>query len=559
MPVDTKHPEYKKREAGYKMVRDVVEGEDALRRSGNIETYLPKPPGMIKQQNTARVTASIEQKRSLMIADRYAMYVMFAEMDEMLGEVVNGLQGLIHENGPAVVLPEKLAYLKERATPTGKTLDKLWESVTREIIMLGRTELLGEVVDEGKDELGLCQYVAESLINWQKESRGERARPTLVIFRECDLQAKEKDPYDYDEVQVIRELKLIDAPQDDIGVGTSEATGTYAVRTWKKVKEKGKFVVDSAQDGADADGWVSPQLFGKSFDHIPVTVINATDIGFDFGPAPALPLARVEVSIFRKNADYNRAIYNKGDPQAWVTGATEDDIPGAIGGSTIWCFPNPETQVGYLEITGKGLAEMRMAIEEKRKRFGQLLAAILSDDGGGNRSGETVRREQSPKKATLRSIIVNAASGFEAALRDLGRLSGMSEEECNKITFKPYLDFAEPQLSADEALKWVQFIMSGGTMSKRTLHKMLKRGRATDMEYDDEMDEMGQDGPPIRVGDPGVYVDDDTGNIESIPEDDSATPAEPAPDPAKPAPAKPSKKKAAGKKKKNAAATSPTE
>lgn len=536
MPIDSEHPEYVKRRDSMKMVRDVVEGEDALRRPGNVERYLPPPPGMVVQQGKMkRTVASIIQKRALMAQDRYEMYVTFAEMYELLAEVVGGLQGLIHEGDPVVELPSDMEYLLDRATPSGKTLKKLWQTITSEVLQVGRGVLLGEVVDEINDELGLCFYVAESLINWRMDRDDERAKPELSVLLEHALQPKSDDEYSYDDVCMIRELKMIDgarrSAEEEVVPTSPSESAKYAVRTHKKVKDKTQYEVQKAA-GSDASGWVIPQLLGKAFDHIPITVINATDTGFAYGPMPCLPMARVEVSIFRKNADYNRALYNKADPQAWVTGASEDDIPGTIGGSQIWAFTDPQVRLGYLEITGDSLDKMSDAIKSRVERFAQLLAAILSDDGGGVRSGETVRREQSPKKASLRSIVINCAEGMQAALRDLGRLRGKTDDEVAKITFKPYLDFAEPQISADEALKWVQFIMSGGTMSKRTLHKLLRKGNVTDMDYDDELDEMRNEGPPVRIGDPGAYVageDDGPG----------APPPEPQIDPnaAKPAPA----------------------
>lgn len=486
MPVSSEHPEYTRRKPSWMKVRDTVEGEEAIREK--ITTYLPVPPAL--RTDTSRV--NIDTKQVSSFHNRYSFYASFAEFPEIVSDTINGLQGMVHEKPPIVELPEKMQYLLKKATPDGDNISTLWEMITRELMITGRYILLREI-DEETDLVHFCTYVGESMINWRLFPKIEGGAPFLTVFREEQFVTDPDDFYKTKEVTFYREL-FID-PDDN----------TYKVRLWAR-KGDNAFEDPVLVEIRPGESEITPSIFGQTFDKIPVTVLNAIDEGYDFGPVPALGMAKRAISIFRKSADYFRALFMKGDPQPILFGVDEEEAPDEIGGGILWVFQNPDGKAMFLDIDGDGIPLMREAIDAEYRRFFQETGRMLdTNEKNPAESGEAIRRKQASRQVTLKSLVMIAGDGFEAALRDLGRMLGLEETVIEQIVFKPNLDFTEPTLTGDELLKLVTAQTMGAPLSDESVHKVMQRGRLTDKTFDDEMEAIDDQPPNLAlIGDNGI-------------------------------------------------------
>lgn len=477
MPINTKHPEYEIRASSWESIRDVVDGEVAVRQ--RIEKYLPVPPGLLG--DSARVDINV--KNSQLGSSRYQFYTTFAELPEIVPAAINAMQGLIHEKPPEIELPEKIEYLLTRATPDGDTLLDLWENTTREVLTAGRMTLLREIEAE-TDEILFCPYIAESLINWRLTLKCFGAKPLFVVLAESVLDVDDKDPYNHVEVHLFRELAILD--------------GTYVVRLWRQEGDKDPVVVKT-EDVAEGKDFIVPSFMGQEFEEIPITVINATDIGFDYGPVPALPMTKRALAIFRKTADYNRSLYIKGDPQPILWGVSRDESPDDIGGGTLWVFSSPEGRAEYLDIEGDGgVALLKGAIDDEYARFHDEQGKLRdAGDTTGPESGEAIRRKQAAKQVTLKSLVISAAAGFERAIKDLARMLAVEEAVVDTIKFSPHLDFAEPAMTGEELLKLITSKNIGAPLSEDSLHALMVKGRLTKKSFEEELELLGGEGPNI--------------------------------------------------------------
>ena len=484
MPISSVHPKYKAQEKDWETMRDALAGEHAIRE--NIQKYLPPPPGM----NT-RGTHDINDILGMSakgIQSRYSHYSSFAEWPEIVQMTVNALQGLVHEKPPTVVLPKDLEYLIDTATPSGDTLNELWETITRETLTQGRIALLSEIYD---DNTYICPYIAESLINWHIKPKLAGGGATLTVLREMRTVPKENDEYEHEEVTHYRELKLwanVDENGDEVG------EPIYRVRVWKAEENKEPVVVVS--DETDPNGWMEPQFFGKAWNEIPITINNAEDRSWKYGAIPLISAARRAISIFRKTADYFRSLYNKGDPQAVLFGVTKDEVPTTIGGSSIWAFEDPTGSAMYLDIDGQGIPYQKTAIDDQYERFAQETGRLIdSSDAEGVKSGEALRREAASSQVTVKAIVINAGASVQAHLRNMAKLMGKDKAAIDAIEFTPNLDFSEPLMSGEEFMKYVLAKNAGGPLSWQTIHEIARRHKITDKDFETEEAEIEAEGP----------------------------------------------------------------
>ncbi|HEX5039667.1 MAG TPA: DUF4055 domain-containing protein [Candidatus Limnocylindria bacterium] len=503
MPVSSVHPFYDDQVEDWIDSRVAIAGERAVR--ADIQRYLPVPPGM--GQPAAR-TAVPKHGVSFQQHDRYSWYATFADYPEIVAPTVEAFQGLIHEKKPRVDLPSQMEYLREKATANGESLDELWKMVTRELISSGRQVLLGEVLP-GTDRVVSCPYHAESLINWQISTPREGSVVSLAVLAEGSFRPSEDDEFETDLVTQYRELRMIQ--------------GKYAVRLWESETDVaqsgmaggGKTVQQSTevlpslgeptkvtQPEQDANGFLAPQRLGQAFDFIPIDVGNADGIGFTYGHIPILPMAKLALAIFRKSADYNRALYNKGDPQAYIAAdMAEEDLPTTVGGSELWLLPQGG-KADFLDINGDGIPLMRDAIRDLFDRFVQEAGRFLEtqDKVNPNESGRAVEKRLSAQRVTLRSLVIEAGRLMEKHLRTIGKMLGLDEASLQQIKFEPNMDFTELKLSGQELLQLISAKNMGAPLSQRSLHRVMGQGGLTDMTFEEEQqaltDEQNLLGPP---------------------------------------------------------------
>lgn len=489
MPITTVHSDYARRLSDWRMVRDFVDGEAAVR--ANVLQYLPPPPGMVPA-GSPRGLNEVKRGQDPQ-TQRYAHYAGFAEFVEILGPTLDALQGLIHdpEQPPQVEIPDKYAYLLSTASRDGSSLQSLWEAVTRAVFHVGRVALLLEVNDQS-DQLEFCLYQAESLRNWKLGPKRDGGGPETVVLREVQQVVAEDDPYSHAPVPRYRELAML--------------PDGYAVRTWMP-KDSGndgpedewEFEVQQV-DGADEDGWIYPDLQGTRFGSIPMVVGGPSGVGWAADRVPAKPLAQRVASIFRRTADLNRSLFIKGDPQPVLWGVDPDKVPSTIGGSKIWGFSNPDGKAEYLDIQGDGIPHQKEAIESDYARFyleaGRLLRA---EDSRAAESGEALRRRLGAQQVTAKSITVQCGKLMQFALRMLVSASGGDEEAVEATKFVPATNFSEPSMSAEELLQLIEAQNLGAPLSTASLHELMQRRGMTRKTLEEEAEAM-REGPQFGAG-----------------------------------------------------------
>lgn len=470
MTVTSRHPSYLEQELDWQISRDTIAGERRVKYDRNLTFYLPVPPGM--QEG---VTTYFILDRQQLKPGRYRFYASFAEFPDLPGPTLDAFMGLIGQKDPKIELPAQMAYMLERATPSGENLLELWQTVMREVLSAGRVSLLPDVVP-GTDEIALVPYKAEALTNWSQTTKREGSQIQLAVLEEHLLELSGEDEFEHKEATVYRELRM--------------RGGVYQVRTWRA--DGGSAASFTAQvspgvGGSDASEWVTPTLFGRPFavDSVPIIVANSYGIGLRYGRIPILPIGKIALAIFRRSADYNRALYIKCDPQVFLSGVQEDDIPETIGGSEIWAFPNPQAKAAYLDIDGNGIPHLRTATMDDYDRYVAAAGRLLEHTArAGQESGVAVGKRLTAQHVTLASVTKEVGSAVLAALQNVAKILGADPKE---VVFEPNLDFTQTEMTGQELLEFVTSKNQGAPIALKTIHDVARRRGVTQLTFDEEM------------------------------------------------------------------------
>lgn len=257
--VSRPHPDYAAFAADWQVMRDAIEGADAVRKRGT--DYLPMPSGFKAQTDGGRAM--------------YAAYQTRAQFPDLLTPAIGAMVGVIHQSEFQISIPDSMDWLWESATRDGMSLEAFHRRLTRELLEVGRYGLLVEAPEGGGDPY-LAGYTAEAIINWSPE------RDMFVL----DESGRVRDGFSWKDEKRFRALLL--------------ENGRYVQQT---------YTGDNADRGED----VNPTARGnKDLDEIPFVVMSARDVMVEPERPPLIGVARSALAIYRLDADYRHQLFNSG-------------------------------------------------------------------------------------------------------------------------------------------------------------------------------------------------------------------------------------------------------
>jgi hypothetical protein len=231
MPVNTPCDEYTNWQERWKLVRTVVEGESAIKKSG--EWALPRPSGQSDND--------------------YKEYLERARFFDVVSRTCDSFHGLIFNKEPTQTGKINEELLKN-VDGAGKTLRKFADDVIYDVL---QTYWGGILVDfpqvfpeqtqaDAPRNAYLKWYTAESVINWQRGVQKGKLGTTLVVLRENEEKRINDDIFVIEKAESYRVLML-------------DENGNYIQRKYIK-DEKGGFSECVI---------IEPRLNNKTLDFIP--------------------------------------------------------------------------------------------------------------------------------------------------------------------------------------------------------------------------------------------------------------------------------------------------
>ena len=434
-------PEVRNLAYAYSLIRDVLEGSEAMkgrRNTGNATAisgingfenlgtryvnnarrYLPQPNLLDKSPQNL---------------ERYRMYVERAQWYGATARTLEGMVGEIFDTDPIITVPTELEPMLNNIDGGGMTMQQQMVRGGDYGVAYGRGGLLtdypatdGSVtqadVNKGTALPTITCYAPWQIINWRTEQQGSQQVLTLVVLMDDNVYDT-TDPFESIPIMQFRVLMM----EDD---------GTHSVQIWRE--NSGQKNVSAARKKYTIYDYFQPLAPGnKAFDHIPFTFFGAKNNDPLPDKPPMLDLAEVNVGHFRNSADYEDSVHMLGQPTPWATGLTvqwykevweSKKIP--LGSRAVIALPAGGA-MGLLQTAPNTLAYE--AMKEKESMMIKLGAKLMEESTGSQTAtGELI--DETSETSLLKNVSNNLAAAYKFALRQACIFMGIPVDDSKDNT-----------------------------------------------------------------------------------------------------------------------------
>lgn len=460
MPVDSKHPQYSKAAPRWQKMRDVLDGEEAIKEGGKM--YLP----------------ALEEQTP----NDYEAYKTRAQFFNATQRSVQTFEGFIFRKDPVTTAPPVLDDFLADATLSGVSFLEYTKETTREILGVGRR---GTYVDWSAEESRpyCTPYAAEQVINWRTERvNGVSVLTMLVLFEKSGAFYAETgddapDEYEGKEWDQWREFRL------ERGEGGQRFCICRVYR--RKKADSAEFVIVDT---------IVPTRRGIGLPLIPFVFHNTRNASEEVGHIPLYDMALVNIALYRTSADLENGRHICGLPTPWAAGFTwKEGQKFLLGAGVGYTSDNVNAKMGFLEFTGQGLDCLKAAADEKKSEMAALGAKMLEPEAKKAEAYETVASRQAAETSALMSVTITNSETLSNVLQLALWWMGTADdpEEFGKVALTELnTEFTVGRLPADQLQAYFNAYLSGA-ISDTVLFYNLKQGEALPPDY--TLEEMQND------------------------------------------------------------------
>ena len=436
-----KNVRYDERAYEYRLIRDAIAGERAIKAQGQL--YTKKSDGMSS-----------------------ANYEHYLERGSFYGApemTLRALVGLALRKDPVIALPTRLEPMRLNATYEKAPMSVLIEDTVREVMALGRYGLLLEFPREGNTALTtpyFSTWRAEEITDWDTAYVNGRKELIRVVLASDE---------DFDGSDVYIECVLEDT-----------------------IYKQKRFIVDGDRTRVDVGEEIIPTVGGKTLDHIPMVIVSHESLRPEDVKPPFLDLCTLAISHFRNSCDREHAIYLTAAPTPVVTGnIAEDKVPTTIGAGAMWVLPEGAT-AQYLEFQGNGVGSQKDLMAEKVDMMATLGARMLSVTMNRNETIDTATQRTRSELALLHSVVVMVEAAINRQLRLAAEWLTADPDEARVTMSRDFIETAmDPKMLEVQMKAW-----QSGAISRATLYENLQAGEIAraDRSLEDERDLIEEEG-----------------------------------------------------------------
>lgn len=439
MPIDTKGPVYRIMDEEWRMIADVLAGEKSIKSAGEI--YLPRLGGQSP--------------------DEYDRYKQRGTFFGATYRTSGAFHGAIMRRPPTIENPGIMTDLKDKFTKDGKSFNTFASTLVHELIDYGFCGVMVDLASGTESRPYATLYKATDIINSASSMVNGKEQLVWLTLKESTYEANPEDPYDFIEVDFIREYFL------DIN------NNQVVVRLWKYNTDINEWIRTPLMNSNKefVDELLPTRVGGKKLDFIPFEFFGAISNSRIPPKPPLLDLAYLNVKHWQVTVDYYHGLHFCALPTPWAAGFPKD-MSFYVGPEKALISTDPQAHCGYLEFTGQGMEAVRKAIEDLEKDMAVVGARVLEEQKRQTEASETVRLRSSGDMATLASIVASAEEGTKTIVSYMSYWMGMTMEP---VSIKFNTDFISARLTSDEIIALVNAIQTG-EISQNTFLYQLKEG-----------------------------------------------------------------------------------
>ena len=408
----------------------------------------------------------------------YKGYLGRAQYFNAAGRTLDGLAGMLNRKPCIVTVPEGMEKYLDNVDGKGHSLEEFVDMCCKDALT---TNWGGVLVDMPRSDNSISQadfekngmyaymvfYKAEAPTKYRFETNGRFNSLKYVVLKEPTLVQKE-------------------------GTYEEEMKDYYRVC---EIDENGNYRQTLYNDKLEIISQVEPKSKKGNFKFLPFAFLsNETEPQEPL----LLDLINVNMSHYRKSADYENGLHWTGVPTPYTrgytpptryneaTGQEEATSPMKLGGTQFLYFPTGTEQVGYLEFSGSGLSQLANAMDRDETRMAILGARIIAQQQKGVEAAETAKIHNAAENSVLASFANNMSKIFSKLLRIYLEWTTGTEIPQDQVKVQINTDYDVSTMSPSELTALVALWQSGG-IAKSDLFKNLKEGEILDADrnFDD--------------------------------------------------------------------------
>lgn len=440
MGVSNCHDLYNKRKRQWEVIRDCIEGEDAIKGKG--EVYLPRAKGYDKK--------------------RYEAFKLRAEWVNFTRRVLTGLHGLVFRKRPTFTYPKELQFIVDNCDRKGTSLYRFASDTFKDSLPVTHGGLLVDMpksnaltvleAEQQKIFPYIKYYSAETIINWKTDIIDGVEQLSLLVLQEEYEAENQADEFAHDKKIQYRVLDI--------------SNGVYRQRLFRPMDKQNEYDIQE----------IPINIQGEAQTTIPFFFLFEQEPGVPF----MLDLARANISHYRKSADYENGVHLTTIPTAYVTGheqgVYEDDTKEEVGlGEDVFLFiPEADAKVGTLCFAGEGLSHSEKALEVSASNMAILGSRLVVAEKGTSESADSAKIHRAGENASLADLANMVADAFTKALKTIAKWQGIEGE----INFELCTDYDTLAFDAN-ALNSIANLSRENKMPLPYVFDILKNGEYT--------------------------------------------------------------------------------
>lgn len=451
------HPSYSAMQDTWQKMRDcqsqrlVKAADDSINNiSTSVKKYLPKTGGQSK--DIAKGEESYQAKK------------IRAEYPSNLIDTERQMLGLLAKNTLTINIPDNLSKINEiqaNITEDNEDIEALNARINEQQVITSRVGMLWDLPPYETREASpyVVLYPAERIVNWHASGNDDKYRFVVI------------DISDYEVDTVSGKWELVDKYK----VLNLDTNGYYY--TYEHSGDAGSIDLSLPPENS-----IYPTINGKKCNEIPFIICNASTVSSCVENPILEALADSCLKYYRNDADYQELIYMQTIAILYMTGITSSDIDRMkeISVKESFASTSESAQIGFAEVSGAGLSESRLNLENSKNDMINRGVAIM--EAGAGESGEALSIRLTTKTANLSTIADTSALALQKMLRIMARWLGLAD---NEIVINSNNDFTDKTVNADDLVKMSALVIQG-SYTREDFFNELKRAGKTKFETFEE-------------------------------------------------------------------------